>query len=73
MLRWKRLFVFKRAVTSDSNRKYRLFDQGKNSFYQTFSKMHSSFIITEENDRIALYLKYSLRLHTLAKPGEFWL
>lgn len=54
MLRWKRLFVFKRAVPSDSNRKYRLFDQGKNSFYQTFWKMSLSLISLKKVHLLAI-------------------
>jgi hypothetical protein len=57
MWRWKRLFVFESAFPKDSNRKYRLFEQGKNSFFQSFQNSGLMNNNAEKNGLLILFMQ----------------
>jgi len=50
------LFDFEIAFQSSSNRKYRLFNQGKNSFYQSFCKTGLMMIKAEKLFTVGILL-----------------
>jgi hypothetical protein len=45
----------------------------KTLFIKLLVRCTPALLSLKKTDRIALFEKFYLRLHTLAKPGEFWL